>query len=61
MTPDRCGFGSRIADLPPGDREVVEQYAAFLRGDLDYDPNTDEFVPPGTGMSRTRLKENPDV
>ncbi len=62
MRPEQCGFGRRVEDLPPGDREVVEQYAAFLRGDLDYDPKTNEFVPPGTGMSagRVRPKENPD-
>ncbi len=59
MTPDRCGTGRSIADLPDGDREVVEQYAAFLRGDLDYDPKTNEFVPPGRGISarRTRPEE----
>ncbi len=57
MRPDECGFGRRIEDLPPGDREVVEGYAAFLRGELDYDPKTNEFVPVGTGMSRTQLKE----
>ncbi len=59
MKPEQCGFGRRIQDLPPGDREVVEEYVAFLRGDLDYDPKTNEFVPPGTGVSRAALKENP--
>ncbi len=57
MKPEQCGFGRRIEDLPPGDREVVEQYAAFLRGELDYDPRTNKFVPAGTGISRTQLKE----
>jgi hypothetical protein len=57
VIPDQCGFGRRIQDLPPGDREIVEQYAAFLRGDLDLDPATNEFVPPGTGVSRAQLKE----
>ncbi len=35
----------------------------LLAGDLDYDPATNEFVPPGTGVSagRVRPKENPDA
>jgi hypothetical protein len=63
VTPDRCGFGLRIADLPDGDRQVVEEYHAFLCGGLDYDPKTNEFVPAGEGVSRDQMrakKENPD-
>lgn len=56
MRPDRCGFGRRIADLPDGDRQVVAEYAAFLAGNLDYDPKTNEFVPAGTGVSRAQMK-----
>ncbi len=56
MRPEQCGFGRRIADLPDGDRQVVEEYAAFLAGELDYDPETNEFVPPGAGVSRDQMK-----
>jgi hypothetical protein len=59
VRPDQCGFGRPFASLPPGDREVVEQYAKFLAGDLDYDPKTNEFVRPGTGISRMRPKTTP--
>lgn len=56
MRPDQCGFGRRISDLPDGDRQVVEEFAAFLRGELDYDPKTCGFVPAGEGVSRDQLK-----
>lgn len=45
MRPDRCGFGRRIEDLPDGDREVVEGYRAFLRGEVAVVAATGEFVP----------------
>ncbi len=55
MTPGRCGTARTIANLPPEDRAIVEQFRAFLAGDLDYDPKTNEFVPLGEGVSRDRL------
>lgn len=54
MRPDQCGTGRPIESLPPGDREVVEEYRRFLLGELDYDPKTNEFCPPGTGISARR-------
>lgn len=56
MRPDQCGTNRRIEDLPDGDRQVVAEFAAFLAGDLDYDPTTNEFVPPGAGVSRDQMK-----
>lgn len=47
MTPARCGTGRTLAALTPGDRAVVDDYRAYLRGDLAYDRGTDEFVPIG--------------
>ncbi len=55
MTPDRCGTARALADLPEADRRIVADFRAFLAGDLDYDPATNEFVPPGCGVSRDRL------
>lgn len=47
MRPNRCGFGRRIEDLPDGDREVVEGYAAWLRGEVAMVAATGEYVPLG--------------
>lgn len=54
MRPDQCGTGRPIESLPPGDREVVEDYRRFLEGELNYDPVTNEFCPPGTGIAAGR-------
>jgi hypothetical protein len=44
MRPDRCGFGRRVADLPDGDREIVEGFRRFLRGEVAMAAMTGEFV-----------------
>lgn len=55
MTPDRCGTGHVTASLTPGDRQAVEQYGAFLRGDLAYDSLSDEYV------DLSEVEGNPNV
>lgn len=45
MTPDRCGTGRPIEDLPAGDREVVEGFRQFLAGEMAMVAATGEFVP----------------
>lgn len=45
MRPDQCGTGQRIEDLPDGDREIVEGFLAYLRGEAAMVAKTGEIVP----------------
>lgn len=45
MSPDQCGFGRSLESLHPGDREVVEGFAALLAGEVAMVAATGEFVP----------------
>lgn len=44
MTPDRCGFGRPLSSLHPGDRKAIEDFGAFLCGELAMDPVTGEYA-----------------
>lgn len=61
MRPDQCGTGHPTDSLPPADRAVVEEFRAYLAGELDYDPATHEFVPSGTGVSRDQMKAQKEI
>src|SRR5688572_29142310 len=45
VRPDRCGTARRIVDLPDGDRQIVEGFRRFLRGEVAMVAATGEFVP----------------
>lgn len=40
MTPDRCGFGKPLDQLP----QVVRDFAAYLKGEMAYTANARTFV-----------------
>lgn len=46
MTPDRCGTGRRLSDLPEGDRAAVLDFGRFLRRELAYDQDRHRYVDP---------------
>lgn len=46
MKPRRCGFGVPLGQLPAGDREAVEQFGAFLRGELALAEDGATYVDP---------------
>lgn len=45
MRPDQCGFGRPLEQLPPGDREIIEQFQAWLAGEVALAADGITYVP----------------
>ncbi|MER7280511.1 hypothetical protein ABT369_39340 [Dactylosporangium sp. NPDC000244] len=47
MNPRRCGFGVPLDQLPDGDRQIVEDFRRYLRGELALAADGITYVQPG--------------